>query len=68
MQYGYVKKWDAAKGFGFIVTEDDEDLFVHANDLDITVRDKRLRVDQKVSFDIRSDFKGDKAVNVRIVR
>lgn len=68
MQYGYVKKWDTAKGFGFIVTEDDDEIFVHANDLDMTVKEKRLREGQKVSFDIRREFKGDKAIHVRIVR
>ena len=68
MEYGTVKSWDAAKGFGFITTEDDDDLFVHANDLDVTVRDKRLRPGQRVSFDIRSEFKGDKAIRVRVVK
>ena len=68
MQYGYVKMWDNAKGFGFIATEDEDELFVHANDLDITVKGKRLREGQRVSFDIRREFKGDKAVNVRVVR
>jgi len=67
MQYGLVKKWDTAKGFGFIVTEDDDEIFVHVNDLDITVKEKRLREGQKVAFDIRREFKGDKAVHVRIV-
>lgn len=68
MQYGYVKKWDASKGFGFIVTEDDEELFVHVNDLDVTVKEKRLREGQKVAFDVRREFKGDKAIRVRVVR
>jgi len=68
MQYGYVKMWDSAKGFGFIVTEDEDELFVHVSDLDVTVKGKRLREGQKVAFDIRREFKGDKAVNVRVVR
>jgi CspA family cold shock protein len=68
MQYGYVKMWDATKGFGFIVTEDEDELFVHANDLDVSIKGKRLKEGQKVAFDIRQEFKGDKAVNVRIVR
>jgi CspA family cold shock protein len=67
MQYGYVKSWDASKGFGFITTDDDDDLFVHVSDLDITVKEKRLREGQKVAFDIRSDFKGDRAINVRVI-
>ena len=68
MQYGYVKMWDASKGFGFIVSDDDEELFVHVSSLDITVKEKRLRQDQRVAFDVKQDFKGDKAVNVRVVR
>jgi CspA family cold shock protein len=68
MQYGYVKMWNASKGFGFIVTEDEDELFVHANDLDVSIKNKRLKEGQKVAFDIRQEFKGDKAVNVRIVR
>ncbi len=68
MQYGYVKKWDASKGFGFIVTEDDEELFVHVSDLDVTVKEKRLREGQKVAFDVRREFKGDKAIRVRVVQ
>ena len=68
MNYGYVKSWDASKGFGFITTEDDDDLFVHVNDLDVTIKDKKLRQGQKVAFDIRSEFKGDRAINVRLIK
>ena len=67
MQYGYVKSWDSSKGFGFIETDDDEDLFVHVSDLDITIKSKRLVEGQRVSFDVKSDYRGDKAVHVRIV-
>jgi len=67
MEYGYVSSWDSSKGFGFIVTDADEELFVHVSDLDITVKQKRLQKGQHVSFDRRSDYRGDKAVNVRIL-
>ncbi len=67
MEYGTVKMWDTAKGFGFIVSDEDDELFVHVSDLDITVKGKRLRPDQRVAFDVKIDFKGDKAVNVRVV-
>ncbi len=66
MQYGIVKKWDASRGFGFITTEDDEDVFVNVNDLDVTLRNRGLRVGDRVMFDVRSDLKGEKAVNVRL--
>jgi len=68
MQYGYVKMWDSAKGFGFILSDDDEELFVHVSGLDITVKGKRLKENQRVGFDVKQDFKGDKAVNVRVVQ
>ena len=67
MQYGTVKMWNSAKGFGFIVSDDDEELFVHAGDLHITVKDKRLHEGQRVGFDMRQEMKGDKAINVRVV-
>jgi len=38
MQFGTVKMWDSSKGFGFIVSDDDEDLFVHVSNLKITVK------------------------------
>ena len=68
MQYGTVKKWDASRGFGFITTDDDEDLFVNINDLDVTLKKRGLREGDRVRFDVRSDLKGEKAVNVRLAQ
>ena len=67
MEYGYVKSWDSSKGFGFISTDDDDELFVHVSGLDVTVKNNRLVEGQRVAFDIRSDFKGDRAINVRVM-
>ena len=66
MQYGTVKMWNSGKGFGFIVSEDDDELVVHANDLHITLQQKGLREGQRVGFDVRQEMKGDKAINVRL--
>ncbi len=68
MQYGHVKKWEASKGYGFIVSDDDEELFVHISDLDVTIKEKRLRAGQRVAFDVRREVKGDRAVRVKIVK
>jgi CspA family cold shock protein len=68
MHKGVVKKWDRDKGFGFIESEDGDELFVHMSDLHITVNLKRLIEGQRVSFDTRSDMKGDRAVNVRVLK
>lgn len=68
MQSGKVKMWDDSKGFGFIISDDDDELFVNVADIHPSVQPKRLREGQTVKFDIKSDMKGDKAVNVRLVK
>lgn len=68
MQYGTVKKWDAAKGFGFIVSDDDEELFVHTSDIDASVPGRTLKVGQRVGFDVVREMKGDRAVRVRLAK
>ncbi|RMH65761.1 MAG: cold shock domain-containing protein [Calditrichaeota bacterium] len=66
MKSGTVKIYNRDKGFGFIVEEDSGDeYFVNAADLHPKMQGRPLREGQKVKFDIRSDMKGDKAVNVR---
>ena len=66
MQNGTIKQWDQSKGFGFISTDDEDDLFVHMSDLHTSLKGKRLMEGQRVKFDIRSDMKGDRAINVRL--
>jgi CspA family cold shock protein len=66
MQTGTVKMWDSSKGFGFITSDDDDDLFVHSSDLHISVNNRRLLEGQKVKFDIKRDMKGDRAINVKV--
>jgi len=65
MQSGRVKMWDNSKGFGFITSDEGDDLFVHSSDLHVSVKNKRLTEGQPVKFDVRRDMKGDRAVNVR---
>ena len=63
---GIVKEYDCLKGFGFITGTDGEDYFVHISGLREHIKDRGLRVGQKVSFDVDYDMKGDKAINVRM--
>jgi CspA family cold shock protein len=65
MKTGIVKIWNQSKGFGFIKMDDDE-IFVNINDLHVTLKANGLKEGQKVKFDIRSDMRGDRAVNVRL--
>ena len=68
MEYGTVKKYESTRGFGFIESDDDEELFVNVSDLDITIKKRGLIEGDRVSFDVRSDLKGEKAINVRLAR
>jgi len=68
METGTVKMWDISKGYGFITSDDDDDLFVHSSDIHQSVNNQRLIEGQRVKFDIRRDMKGDRAVNVRVVK
>jgi CspA family cold shock protein len=68
MQFGVVKKWDAAKGFGFISSDDDDELFVHTGDIDASVPGRKLKVGQRVGFDVVREMKGDRAVRVRLAK
>ena len=66
MKRGTVKEYDQIKGFGFITSDDGNDLFVHVSGLREHLKERGLRVGQRVSFDVDFDVKGDRAVNVRI--
>nr|WP_042258667.1 cold-shock protein [Butyrivibrio proteoclasticus] len=62
---GAVKWFDNYKGFGFITSEDGEDVFVHYSAISSDGY-RKLTQDEKVEFDVRIDDKGRTvAVNVR---
>ncbi len=65
MHYGTIRYWEALKGFGFITTDDDEEVFLHASDLAMNLKQQEVTEGLRVKFDIKNDMKGDKAVNVR---
>jgi CspA family cold shock protein len=54
------------KGFGFINTGGDKDLFFHMSALE-DVRFEELREGQRVSFDEGRGPKGPRAENVRVI-
>jgi cold shock protein len=64
MSEGKVKWFNEKKGFGFIETNEGQDVFVHFS----AIQDsgfKTLREGQSVSFDIEKGPKGPSAVNVK---
>lgn len=65
MKRGTVKEYNVNRGFGFIEGDDGEDYFVHVSGLKVHLKNKGLRRDQRVLFDVEFDVKGERAVNVK---
>ena len=62
-KFGIVKWYDRNKGFGFISTDQGEDVFVAGRQIR---NSKGLRKGQLVKFRLRKDKKGWRATNVRV--
>tara|TARA_B100000408_G_scaffold138504_1_gene132354 strand:- start:656 stop:862 length:207 start_codon:yes stop_codon:yes gene_type:complete len=65
MKTGTVKEYDQSKGFGFIESDEGEDLFVHVSGLRVDLKEQGLRQGLRVQFDVQYDVKGDRAINVK---
>jgi len=59
---GTVKFYNESKGFGFIITEDGEELFVH-----VTGLVDKISQNDRVEFEIAQGKKGPNAVNVKLI-
>lgn len=64
MTKGTVKWFNATKGFGFLTTEDGQDVFVHYTALEDDGEFKTLDEGQAVEFEIVEAEKGPQASNV----
>lgn len=62
-EQGKVKWFNVSKGFGFIVKDDGEEIFVHFRSIRGDGR-QRLREGQRVSFEVASSSKGPQAEDV----
>ena len=61
---GTVKWFDGKKGYGFIVSIDGQEFFVHFT---AVPKDVRLRENDKVSFDAVETERGKQAQNVQLL-
>lgn len=61
MEKGTVKFFNETKGFGFIKTENGNEVFVHVSGLV-----DKIRENDNVTFDVSEGKKGPNAVNVKL--
>ena len=66
MKTGTVKWFDSAKGFGFITSDEGNDVFVHFSAI-VADGFKTLEEGQKVNFDVVEGARGPQAANVSAV-
>jgi len=66
MLKGKVKWFDTKKGFGFITTDEGEDVFVHYTSI-VSEGFKDLKEGQEVTFEITEGKRGPQASGVKIV-
>ena len=64
---GKVKWFNPTKGFGFISTSENKDVFVHISAVQAAGLDT-LNENQNVSFEIQDGPKGPNAVNISITQ
>lgn len=66
MANGKVKFFNAEKGFGFITTAEGKDVFVHHTGINMEGY-RTLAEGAEVEFDVVTEDRGDKAINVTVV-
>jgi CspA family cold shock protein len=66
MPTGTVKWFNTDKGYGFILAEGGDDVFVHANDIEPS-SPQPLNEGDKVQFEVVEELRGPKAVQVRVL-
>lgn len=61
---GIVKWYDSERGYGFISTNDGQDVFVHHSQIKEQGNEKDLHEGESIGFDVVNDEKGPAAINV----
>jgi len=64
---GKVKWFNDKKGFGFIETENDGDIFVHYSGIEESGGFRSLKEGEEVTFEIEQSPKGPQAIKVKRV-
>ena len=64
---GKVVRFNPKKGFGFIRSDDEQDIFFHYSSLDMDGF-KTVNPDDEVEFDLEKTEKGLRASNIKILK
>lgn len=67
MPRGVIRRLISDRGFGFIKSDDGQDLFFHRSEL-LDVSFGLLEEGQNVEFEKRQGSKGPKAVNIKLIK
>jgi len=67
MQTGIIKMLDSLKGYGFIIMEDEDEVYFNLRDVHPKFRNATFREGDRVGFDLKREIKGDRAVNIRLL-
>lgn len=67
MPRGVIRRLISDRGFGFIKSDDGQDLFFHSSELQGVSFDS-LKEGQSVEFEKGQGTKGPKAVNIKLIR
>jgi len=60
---GTIKFYNESKGFGFVVTENGDEIFVH-----VTGLIDKVSQNDRVEFEVAQGKKGPNAVNVKLIK
>jgi cold shock protein len=64
MLKGTVKFFNSNKGFGFVTTEEGEDIFFHKSNVKDTGFRNKLQKGDPVTYEIRQEMRGKRAFNI----
>ncbi len=64
MDQGTVKFFNPTKGFGFVTTQEGEDIFFHKSNVKNTGFREVLLQGDKVQFEVKVEQKGKRAYNI----